>query len=289
MFAITGITGQVGGVVGRTLLADGKRIRAVLRDVSKGATWAAEGAEVALAMMDDAPALARAFAGAEGVFILLPPVFDPSPGFTESQRVIGAVVEALEAARPERIVCLSTIGAHSPTQNLLTQLSLLEQALGMISVPVTFLRAAWFMENAAWDVAPARETGVVRSFLQPLDRAIPMVATTDVGHAAARLLQERWAGRRVVELEGPERVSPNDVAAALARALQRPVVAEAIRRDRWEALFREQGMLHPLPRIRMLDGFNEGWIAFEGEPLRGAEGLDEVIARLVTCPRSPSQ
>ncbi len=41
MFAITGITGQVGGVVGRTLLAEGKPVRAVVRDASKGATWAA--------------------------------------------------------------------------------------------------------------------------------------------------------------------------------------------------------------------------------------------------------
>ena len=34
-------------------------------------------------------------------------------------------------------------------------------------------------------------------------------------------------------------------------------------RDTWEALFRSQGMKNPLPRIRMLDGFNEGWIEFE--------------------------
>ena len=31
-----------------------------------------------------------------------------------------------------------------------------------------------------------------------------------------------------------------------------------------EALFRSQGMKHPLARIRMIDGFNEGWIDFEG-------------------------
>jgi len=43
---------------------------------------------------------------------------------------------------------------------------------------------------------------------------------------------------------------------------------EAVPRDTWEVLFRSQGMTHPLPRIRMLDGFNEGWIDFEG---KGAE------------------
>jgi uncharacterized protein YbjT (DUF2867 family) len=31
-----------------------------------------------------------------------------------------------------------------------------------------------------------------------------MVSTDDVGRAAAALLQERWEGKRVVELEGPK-------------------------------------------------------------------------------------
>jgi len=36
-----------------------------------------------------------------------------------------------------------------------------------------------------------------------------------------------------------------------------------IPRSTWEELFRSQGMKNPLPRIRMVDGFNEGWIDFE--------------------------
>jgi hypothetical protein len=42
-------------------------------------------------------------------------------------------------------------------------------------------------------------------------------------------------------------------------------------------------MKHPLPRIRMIDGFNEGWIDFEGggERRKGAITLDAVIAGLV--------
>ena len=58
------------------------------------------------------------------------------------------------------------------------------------------------MENAAWDIQSARDTGVISSFLQPLDKLVPMVATADVGRVAAELLQETWTGRRVVELEG---------------------------------------------------------------------------------------
>ena len=44
-----------------------------------------------------AAALARAFAGAEGVFILPPPNFDPTPGFPEARAVIDAVQSIAEA------------------------------------------------------------------------------------------------------------------------------------------------------------------------------------------------
>jgi uncharacterized protein YbjT (DUF2867 family) len=65
-----------------------------------------------------------------------------------------------------------------------------------------------------------------------------MIATDDVGRTAAALLQEHWEGRRVVELEGAERVSPNALADAFAKVLAQPVRAEAVPRDRWESIFR---------------------------------------------------
>ena len=133
-------------------------------------------------------------------------------------------------------------------------------------MPVTFLRAAWFMENAAWDIASAK-SGLIQSYLQPLDRAVPMISTEDVGRAAAVLLQERWEGKRVVELESAQRVSPNALAAAFAEVLGTPVRVEAVPRDQWEAVFRGQGMKNPTPRMQMIDGFNAGWIDF---PDRGA-------------------
>ncbi|CAG4892477.1 NAD(P)H-binding protein [Paraburkholderia gardini] len=284
MFAITGITGQVGGVVARQLLAQQHDVRAVVRDATKGAAWAGAGCEVVLAGMDDAQALARAFAGSEGVFVLLPPNFDPSPGFPESRRIIAALRQALEAAQPRKVVCLSTIGAQAEEINLLQQLQIMEQELGTLSMPVAFLRAAWFIENAVWDVEPASTTGIMPSFLQPLERAVPMVATADVGRVAARLLGETWAGRRVVELEGPRRVSPDDLAAAFGHLLDRDVRAQPVPRDTWESLFRAQGMRNPVPRMRMLDGFNEGWIRFEvseAETVKGVVTVETVLRGLI--------
>ena len=142
---------------------------------------------------------------------------------------------ALAEARPGKVVCLSTIGADAPHENLLTQRTLMEQLLEEIGLPVTFLRPGWFMENALWDVPAARDEGVLRSFLQPADKTFPMVATQDVGRLAA-------------------------------------------------ALLRSQSTQNPLPRIRMLDGFNEGWIEFSDHgrsAMKGTTALESVIAELV--------
>src|SRR6202789_975441 len=212
MYAITGITGKVGGAAARTLLAAGQPVRAVVRDADRARSWEERGCEVATATMNDTISLAAAFKGAQGVFILPPSNFDPSPGFPEARAIIEAVRAALLSAAPGKVVCLSTIGAQATETNLLTQRTLMEQALRDLSIPVTFLRPGWFMENAAWDVAPAGDKGMISSFLQPLNKAVPMVATADVGRVAAQLLQQTWSGVRVVELEGPKRVTPNDLA-----------------------------------------------------------------------------
>lgn len=284
MYAITGITGQVGGALATALLEAHQPVRAVLRDAAKGRSWAEKGCEIALAEMTDATALTAAFEGADGVFILPPSEFDPAPGFPEARAVIAAVKAALEAARPRKVVCLSTIGAQAEQPNLLTQRTLLEQALRGLSIPVTLLRPAWFMENFAWDVASARDQGVLPSFLQPLDKPVAMIATADIGRVAAELLRQEWEGLRVVELEAARRYSPDAAAATFAKILGRPVRAEAVPRESWGSLFKAQGMTDPIPRIQMLDGFNEGWIEFErGEAgaVKGKVTLEAVLRGLI--------
>jgi uncharacterized protein YbjT (DUF2867 family) len=262
MIAVTGITGKVGSRVARGLLAQGQTVRAVVRSRAKAEEWAALGCEVSVASIDDAAAMTDAFRGVDGVFLMTPPNYDPEPGFPDTQRNAAALRAAIEASRPAKIVLLSTVGAPVTELNLLNNSGITEAMLRTVPVPVIFLRAAWFMENAAWDLESAK-SGVVHSFLQPLDHRIPMVATEDIAQTAVELLGQSWNGVRIVELEGPERYSANDVAAALASALHNPVRNEIVPRSTWEGLFRSQGMKNPLPRIRMVDGFNEGWIDFE--------------------------
>ncbi|WP_245435117.1 NmrA family NAD(P)-binding protein [Rhizobium anhuiense] len=200
MYAITGITGKVGGALAKTLIEAGEPVRAVLRDPAKAEIWRQRGCEIAFAEMDAAAQLAAAFKGAKGVFILPPSEFDPAPGYPEAAKQNEVLTTALLAASPERVVCLSTIGADAEVDNLLSQRTMLEEALGELDLPVTFLRPGWFMENAAWDVASARDDGVLHTFLQPADKTFAMVATQDIGRFAADLIRQQWIGKRVVDL-----------------------------------------------------------------------------------------
>ena len=284
MYAITGITGNVGGATAKALLNAGKKVRGVVRDKAKAADWEKAGVELVVADMNDANALTKAFRGCEAVFVMVPPNFDPLPEFPEARATGARLKSVLEAARPERAVYLSTIGAQANQSNLLSQHGIIEQAISSLTMPLAILRPAWFMENCSWDVGPAREGGVIPSFLQPLDRPVPMVATADIGRIAGKLLQERWNGRRIVELEGPGRVTPNEIASTFAQLLDKPVRAETVPHASWETIFKSQRMKNSTPRIRMLDGFNEGWIDFEDGPaehITGSITLHDVIRDLV--------
>jgi NAD(P)H dehydrogenase (quinone) len=283
-YAIMGITGQVGGAIASALLADGKKVRGIVRDLKRAQDWESQGVELVVADSHDASALAEAFRGTEGAFVMLPAEFDPKPGFPEAHTISAALAKAIDEARPAKVVVLSSIGAHQPRGlGLITNLHILEEALKPLSVPTVFLRPGWFMENSMWDVEPAK-SGMITSYLHPLDKPFPMIATADIGRVAAGMLCEKWEGKRVVELEGPRRYSPNDIADAFSAALARPVVVQQVPRTDWELLFKSQGATNPTPRIEMLDGFNSDWISFEGPPalqLKGEVDLTTVIREIV--------
>jgi uncharacterized protein YbjT (DUF2867 family) len=262
MYTITGITGQIGGVMGRILLDAGQPVRAVVRNADKGRAWMDRGCEVALATIEDAASLAAAFRGAEGIFVLAPSNFDPQPGFPEARAIGAALRCALETAHPARVVYLSTIGAQVGQPNLLTQHTIIEQALSDLPMPITFLRPAWFMENCRWDVVPAREQGTIQSFLQPLDKPVPMVATADIGKLAAALLQEPWSG---LTAWWNGRTAPRDskeIAAAFTKVWAGRCKCKSCRAIPGR-IFSSRRDEEPLPRMQMLNGFNEGWIEFE--------------------------
>jgi len=157
MYAIVGISGRVGGAIAENLMAQGGKIRAIVRNPEKATRWRDRGAEIAVADVDNPNALASAFEGTDGVFLMIPPNFAPARGFPETRKTLASYHAALANALPKKAVNLSSIGAEQTKGlGLITSLHLLEQTLGDLPIPHAFLRAGWFMENHAWDVTTAQ-------------------------------------------------------------------------------------------------------------------------------------
>jgi len=285
-YTIIGITGHVGAIAAARLLADGCEVRAIVRSEEKAVAWRARGAHCVIGNLNDPDTLKRAFDGVDGIFVMTPTWFEAEDMFAENATALEALDKALRSVAPTKVVLLSSIGAqHSSGTGAILKLHHMERAFADLPA-VTSIRAGWFMENYAGLIAHVSETGVLPSMLAPLEREVPMIATADIGTTVADVLQTNWSGQRVIELEGPRRYSPNDVAAALATVLDRPVQAQVLPKTEWHAAYRSWGLT---PRsadamAEMLNGFNTGWIAFEhlAETMSGGTSLETVLARLIS-------
>ncbi|MGL4963827.1 MAG: NmrA family NAD(P)-binding protein [Inquilinus sp.] len=287
MYVVAGASGNTGAAVARTLIQASERVRVLVRDAAKGEIWARQGAEVAVADLTDAAALTAALFGALGAYLLNPPGYTTEDPFRDAEVVADAIAQAATAARLPKLVVLSSVAADRPGgTGMIATNRTLERRLAGIGLPVTFIRAAYFMENWAEVAGIAAAEGVLPSFLAPLDRAIPMVATADIGRAAAEALREDWAGQRTIALQGPAAYAPNDVAAAFARVLGKPVQAVAVPEAGWaEALSHGGFSARSIAGFtEMMRGLNSGHIDFASdptaEPRRGREPIDTVVATL---------
>lgn len=283
MFVISGASGNTGGAAAKALLAQGHAVRVIVRDAKKGADWKARGAEVAVAELSDTAALTAALRGADGVYVMLPPNHQADDLLATQATLIASWTAALQAAKPKHAVMLSSIGAElaSGTGPIVGN-HRLEAALGSLGLALTAVRAAYFMENWGAVVHPAKADGVLPSMLT-LGHAARMVATADIGRVAAEALVAGAAAERVIELAGPRDYTPEEVAAAFARVLGRPVQVVPVPDAAIEPALLQAGMKPKMAALfrEMVGGFNAGRIAFKGAPRRGLVGIEDVVRGLV--------
>lgn len=278
MYAVMGITGNVGGAIANTLLQQGKQVRGIVRDAARAEAWKERGVEIVIADYDDN--LVAAFTGVEGIFAMIPPNLTPDPGFPDSLARIAAIKKAVIAAKPPRAVFLSSIGSEkSSGLGLITTTHILEEELGSTGIASAFLRPGSFMENILHSIAGARATGQYFAFYQPLEHPYPLIATDDIGHIGAETLLDTWQGNRFIEISGPAYYSSNDVAAALSQALDKPISAVAVPRETWVDTMAQHGI--PADRsgayIEMLDNFNSRWIDFGVPGTEHIQGITDLV------------
>ncbi len=283
MYVILGGTGQVGSATARALLYDGQEVTIITRNESHGKDLKEAGAKIAVANVRDVEAMRGVFRSGKRAFLLNPPA-DPSSDTDKEERAnVAAMLSALNGSGLEKVVVASTYGAFDGERcGDLTVLYAFEQALKRQFIPTAINRASYYMSNWAGMAESVRQSGILPCFF-PADLSIPMVAPADLGKAAARRLMSGIDDVGIEHIEGPDRSTANDIAAAFAEVMDRQVEVHEIPRDALEDTFRgfgfsvEAAASYACMTHRMMDGKTMP----SDEPTLGKTSLKSYLASIL--------
>ena len=281
MLVVAGVTGHVGSVVARTLLAQKQKVKVIVRDAAKGKEWSAAGAELAAGDLGDQAFLTAALEGASGFFTLLPPNVKAEDFYGDQKRVADAIAGAVKQSGVPHVVLLSSVGADlAEGTGPIKGLHYLEEKLRATGVKLSAIRAGSFQENFQNALGAARQAGIFPSFAGSADYAFPMIATKDIGTTAAQALLAPPAKSEVVDLHGPA-YSNRQVAEKLGRALGKTLKLVEVPPADQIGAFLQAGFSKSTAETfaEMYAGFATGKITPKGDRMvQGKTEIDEAIA-----------
>ena len=285
MFVIAGVTGHVGSVVAKELLAKGQKIKVIVRDAAKGAAWSKQGAEVAVGSVDDQTFLTGALRGAAGFFTLLAHAsYTTNDFYADQRKMADAIAGAVKASAVPQVVLLSSVGADLPEGNgPIRGLHYLENALRKTGTTLTAIRAGSFQENVANFVGAAKGAGIFPSLAPSADYPYPMIATKDIGMLAAKSLLAPPSKSEVVDLHGPA-YSNRQVGEKLGKALGKPLQIVDVPEAGYAGAMMQAGFNEHVAGVfaEMYRGFAAGKIVPKGDRMvQGTTAIDEVIEAVV--------
>jgi uncharacterized protein YbjT (DUF2867 family) len=220
---VTGATGTVGRHVVRALAARQVPVRALVRDPGRAAPVLGPGVDLATGDFTDPGSLDRALSGVDRLFLACGNV----PGQVGYEC---ATIDAAKAAGVTRVVKLSGPDAALDSPLIFERWhGAIENYLARSELPAVLLRPRTYMTNLMAYARTVAQTGML--FAPAGTAAISFVDPRDVADVAAEALTgDRHAGRTYT-LTGPEAVTFEQVATALAAATGRPVTYVSVGDD----------------------------------------------------------
>jgi uncharacterized protein YbjT (DUF2867 family) len=211
-FLLIGSTGQVGSIVARNLRSGGHRVRALVRDRDAAAAKLGPGIEYVRGDLDDPVTLPGALKGVEAAYLATAPA-------QEMVRREGDFIDAAAAAGLPRIVELSVIGTDVSVPMFKFHQDI-EAKIASSGIPATVLRPSGFYSSLLFS-AEAIRAGILPSAAG--DGSHPWIDHADVADVATAVLLDAGYDGQVLKMTGPRALSFDDAAAALERALGKPV------------------------------------------------------------------
>jgi uncharacterized protein YbjT (DUF2867 family) len=224
MFVLMGANGNITSKAAQTLLKQGHKVRVIGRNAASLASIKQAGADIAVGDAQDSDFLAKAFKGAQAVYVMIPPAYG-SPDMRAYQAKFGlAIAEALIESGVKRVVNLSSIGAHLPDgTGPIAGSHQQEQRLNKIpGLDLLHLRPAYFMENHLHAAGLIAGFGVYPS-MDKSDFPTAMIATQDIAAVVARELANP-SKRGVLHLHAPKHYTFQEAASILGNAIGKPAL-----------------------------------------------------------------
>jgi len=226
---LTGSLGNIGKTLALLLLQQGHDITVISSSAKRIRDIEALGAKAAIGKMQDVNFLTEAFAGADLVYLMetmeaVGDMFDSSVDFIGDITQIGRNYKmAVEKNGIKKVIHLSSIGAHMGkgsgillfhhnVENILNELS--------ADVAIKFIRPVGFFINMFSFIRNIRSNGKIISNYGG-DQKEPWVSTGDIADVIAEEVEKPFSGRMVRYVASDE-VSPNEIAAALGKAIGKP-------------------------------------------------------------------
>jgi len=216
MKLVVGATGNVGGAVCEALCAQGKSVRAMVRESSdpERVRWLEElGTEIVRGELRDPESLPRACDSVETVVSGATTITSLGTDSISAVDRDGqlSLVEAAQGAKVGHFIYVSYT-RHVDTDDPLTQAKrAVEQRLRESELGFTILRPSYFMEMwlgpaLGWELAEGRAR-----VLGSGEQRVNWISARDVVRAIVACVDNREALGQTIELGGPEALSPNEV------------------------------------------------------------------------------
>jgi NADH dehydrogenase len=216
MTLVVGATGMLGGEICQQLLAHGLPVRAMVRTTSdpvKVSTLRSMGAEIVQGDLRDPLSLRRACSGMQTVISTATSLgsFAPENSFINSDLAAKDLIDAARAARVDQFIYTSVSRNLNPDCDLTFAKRAVEQHLLASGLTYTILRASAFME--IW-LSPPLGFDAVRGRAQVIgagDQPLSYISLVDVAQFAVASVGNPVAANSILELGGPEAITPLDV------------------------------------------------------------------------------
>jgi len=226
MILITGGSGSVGKAVLQEAIQRKLKVRAMFRSKEDAAKVPA-GCEAVIADYGDKPSLRKALEGVDSVFLVCSPI----PQLVELE---SNMTEACQECGVKHVVLNSALGAGDYGKSFPSWHRKVEDKLKATRMSYTILRPNGFLQNIATYNAPSiRSQGAFYAAMG--DAKVSYIDVGDIAVVAVNALQGGEHSGKTYELNGPEAVSNQELAARISKISGRTVkfvdIPEAAQRD----------------------------------------------------------